>query len=243
MFSTNSYTKMQQRTQLLIGDEALARLEKAHILIAGLGGVGGHCLEAIVRAGIGKITLVDFDVIDITNLNRQILASEKTIGRAKVEVARERVLDINPKIRIFTHQLKLEKESVDDFLDRLSDLTAIIDCIDQFEAKCQLLSSGYRRKIAVFSSMGAGRRIDPTQVKIADISNTNRCGLARKIRRKLKEWDIHEGITTVFSEEMPKKSESNDTTIGSISYMPAIFGQMLAGALIYSLIHPLKNTT
>ena len=227
--------QMQQRTRLLLGEEKLNRLKNAHVMIAGLGGVGGHCMEAIVRAGVTKLTLIDFDVVDISNLNRQIIATAETIGQAKIDLAEKRAKNISPNIQINKRQLRLDQNNIVDILAQQSPLAAIIDCIDQIEPKCELLVQAHRLNIPVFSSMGAGKRLDPTKIKLADISHTTHCGLAKKIRAYLKQHNIENGITTVFSTEIPAPEVKKLSTVGSISYMPALFGYTLAGAAIRAI--------
>ena len=225
-----------QRTALLIGKAGLSALEGAHILLAGLGGVGGHCLESLARAGIGKLTLIDFDCVDKTNLNRQLLATQSTIGQQKADLARDRVAQINPTIAVNTYPIQLLPENIADILNQCSPLTAVVDCIDQFEPKCDLLIQAHGLGIPVFSSMGAGNRLNPTQVRLGDISQTTHCGLAKKVRLRLKEAHVTSGITTVFSTEPTQRQFNQTSTIGSISYMPALFGCSLAGAVISAIL-------
>ena len=198
--------------------------------------MGGHCLEALARAGIGKLTLIDFDGVDKTNLNRQLLATQSTIGRQKADLARDRVAQIDPNITVDTYPLQLRPENITDILNQCAPLTAVIDCIDQFEPKCDLLIQAHKKGIAVFSSMGAGNRLDPAQVRLGDISQTTHCGLAKKVRLRLKEAHVLSGVTTVFSTEPPQRQFNQTSTIGSISYLPALFGYSLAGAVISSIL-------
>ena len=170
------------RTSLLVGEESLARLQKAHVLVVGVGGVGAYAAEMIVRAGVGEITLLDADTVEESNLNRQLVALHSSLFRAKVDVLGERLLDINPCLKLHTCCRYLEAGDVEALLDTPYDF--VVDAIDTLAPKTALLVACVRRKMRVISSMGAGARLDPAAVAYADIADTYHCGLAREVRRR-----------------------------------------------------------
>ncbi len=231
-----------ERTAILLGAQGLQRLADCHVLVAGLGGVGGQCADALARAGIGHLTLVDNDVIALSNINRQLPALLSTVGKPKVEVMRARIADINPACRVDTQHIFLTPENMAASLPQ--HLSHIIDCIDTLPSKVALIATARQANIPIAASMGAGNRLDPTRIKLADISQTHGCGLARLVRTQLRKLGIHEGVLTVFSDEPPRaprprgEGEARPTN-GTISYMPPLFGMMLAGAVIQRLL----NTT
>ena len=226
------------RTALLIGDEAILRLQNARVALFGVGGVGGFAAEALVRAGIGAMDLFDSDVVSESNLNRQIVALHSTIGRSKVEVMRERMLDINPDARIRTHQMFYLPELADavpwDSFDY------IVDCIDTVKAKLDLVEQSTRRGIPIISAMGAGNKLDPTAFEVADLSKTSVCPLARVMRQELKKRGIMH-LKVVYSREVPHVPLNGDRTAagrpapGSVSFCPSVAGLILAGEVIKDL--------
>lgn len=228
------------RTNILLGEVNLNKLAGKHILIAGVGGVGGYVAEAIARAGVGKITLIDNDVVDITNLNRQLISTLDNVGEFKVTEFAKRILAINPDVELITQAVFIEQNNLAELLVDRPDY--VIDCIDTIESKLALLVYCLQQKIKVVSSMGAGNRIDVTKAKLADISKTQVCALARNIRLRLRELGIHKGITVVYSEEapfskpLPSPTGRGRPTNGTISYLPALFGIMLAGKVLQELI-------
>ena len=227
------------RTNILLGEDNLTKLAGKHILIAGVGGVGGYVAEAIARAGVGKITLIDNDVVDITNLNRQLISTLANVGELKVNEFAKRILAINPEVQLVTQALFIDADNLADLLGDKPDY--VIDCIDTIESKLALLVYCLEHKIKVVSSMGAGNRIDVTKAKLADISKTQVCALARNIRLRLRELGINKGITVVYSEETPfakplANPDGGRPTNGTISYLPALFGIMLAGKVLQELI-------
>ncbi|MBX9867604.1 MAG: tRNA threonylcarbamoyladenosine dehydratase [Burkholderiales bacterium] len=227
------------RTNILLGEDNLAKLAGKHILIAGVGGVGGYVAEAIARAGVGKITLIDNDVVDITNLNRQLISTLANVGELKVNEFAKRILVINPAVQLITQAVFIDADNLADLLEDKPDY--VIDCIDTIESKLALLVYCLEHKIKVVSSMGAGNRIDVTKAKLADISKTQVCALARNIRLRLRELGINKGITVVYSEETPfakplANPDGGRPTNGTISYLPALFGIMLAGKVLQELI-------
>ncbi|MBR6663964.1 MAG: tRNA threonylcarbamoyladenosine dehydratase [Alphaproteobacteria bacterium] len=228
------------RTSLLLGEKAVQHLSQSSVMIVGLGAVGGYALEAIARSGIGKIILVDFDKFDKTNINRQILALENTVGRFKTDVAAERIRQINPNCKIEIVNEFVDSNNISDLLDRAPDY--IIDAIDSLEAKCCLIEEIWRRGIPFISSMGAALKTDPTQIREGSLNQTQNCSLAKLIRQKLRKHGVDLGqIPCVWSNE--KASIQNDVTcvqgerkpLGSLPTITAIFGLMLANRVILSL--------
>ena len=188
------------RTQLLYGKEAMAKLQNSHVAIFGLGGVGGYVGEALVRSGIGFFDLIDDDKICLTNLNRQIIATFDTVGKYKTGVMKERMLQINPKVNVQTHQCFFLPENANDF--SFEDYDYIIDAVDTVSAKIELVLKAHEHNIPIISSMGAGNKVDPTQFKITDIYKTKVCPLAKVMRRELKKRHVKK-LKVVYSEEKP----------------------------------------
>lgn len=232
---------MQQqfyRTSILIGEAKVASLAKRHVVIAGVGGVGGIAVEAIVRAGIGEITIIDHDIVDITNLNRQIISNLGNVGKAKVELFAERIKSINPQCKVNVQRTFINEDNLSQLIK--PEVDYVLDCIDTVPSKLALLSYCVRSKIKVCSSMGAGNRYDVTKAKITDINNTKMCSLARVIRVGLKKRGISKGIPVVYSEEpglAPLVQGNGLRPInGTISFLPSLFGLMLAGHVVKHLI-------
>lgn len=230
------------RTSLLIGEEALKCLSKKHVLIVGMGGVGSFAAEFIARAGIGKMTIIDGDIIDTTNRNRQLPALHSTIGKSKAAVMAARLQDINPELELNTIANFIDPDKVEQCLETKPDFT--IDAIDSITPKVQFLVQAYAHQLPIVSSMGAGAKLDPTQLQVVDISKTYNCPFAQQIRKNLKSHGIYKGITTVFSpEEIIKDSlmhtdgkNYKKSAYGTISYMPATFGAVVASVAIRKLI-------
>ncbi|WP_028974130.1 tRNA threonylcarbamoyladenosine dehydratase [Spirochaeta cellobiosiphila] len=231
------------RTRRLYGDNEFAKLIDHTVMIVGLGAVGGYAFEGLVRSGIKRLIIVDFDRVGMTNINRQILATDATMGRSKVEVAKERALSINPDVQIQTIDTYFNYENSEDLLSLSPDL--IVDAIDSVGAKVTLLSEAYKKNIPIFSSMGAALKTDPTKVQIADLMDTEGCPLARVIRRKLRRRGIGKGITCVYSPEVinyeyrPPEEEGSEflkgpprRTLGSLASLTGIFGFSLATSVI-----------
>lgn len=231
------------RTELLLGNETVERIMLKHVLIVGLGGVGGICAEMIARAGIGRITIVDNDSIDLSNCNRQIPALHSTAGRPKAEVMAERLLDINPQLQLTVLAEYLKEARIGELLDENS-FDYAVDCIDTLGPKTTFMKACYDRKIPIVTSLGAGGKLDPQQVVITDISQTHTCRLAKYVRKYLHQMGITKGIKVVFSPEVVDQSKVIETEkafpkkslIGTISYMPAIFGYMVASVVIRDLM-------
>ena len=236
------------RTQLLLGDEVVKNLMQKNVLIVGLGGVGGICAEMIVRAGIGKITIVDNDKVDLSNCNRQIPALHSTAGKPKAAILAERLMDINPLLDITVLEIFLNDELIKELLDKES-FDYAVDCIDTLGPKVSFIKTCKDKKIPIVSSLGAGGKLDPSKVQIVDISKTYQCNLAKYVRKRLHEIGIREGITTVFSPEVVDQSKIIETEkafpkkslIGTISYMPAIFGCMIASVVIRDLFQKVNS--
>ncbi|WP_294593005.1 tRNA threonylcarbamoyladenosine dehydratase [uncultured Bacteroides sp.] len=232
----------QQRTQLLLGDEKMERLRRAHVLVVGLGGVGAYAAEMICRAGVGRMTIVDADTVQPTNINRQLPALHSTVGRKKAEVLQARYKDINPDLELTVLPVFLKDENIPELLDAAS-YDFIVDAIDTLSPKCHLIVEAMKRHIKIVSSMGAGAKSDITQVRFADIWETYHCGLSKAVRKRLQKMGIKRKLPVVFSteqadpnavlltdDEMNKKS-----TCGTVSYMPAVFGCYLAEYVIKRL--------
>lgn len=230
-----------ERSLLVFDQQAMTQLQNSHVLIAGVGGVGGFVAEALARAGVGKLTLVDHDKVSPSNKNRQIVALNSTIGQLKVEVMAQRIYDINPLCEVKTVARFMEPESMPDLVAQGFDF--IVDAIDSLNCKVALVEQSFKQGVPVVSSMGAGRRIDPSKIQLTDISKTYGCGLARVMRQRLKKVGIQKGIPVVFSSEIPKEPGPFETiegargrvVNGTASYMPGIFGLMLAGLVVQHL--------
>ncbi len=237
------------RTEILLGQQGLARLAESHVLITGLGGVGGSCAEALCRAGVGTLTLVDFDKVEKTDLNRQLIALNSTLGLPKVDVLADRLHDINPDTIInkrneFIDRGKAEAIAIEDGLD------FVADCIDAIAYKTVLIDSCNKSGKPIISSMGAGGRLDPTKVKISRMDKTENCALAREMRKQLRRIHASLKFPVVHSTEVQIKAlphqevTATDTAPsgrpravnGAISYMPNIFGLMMAGHIIQTLL-------
>ena len=237
-----------QRTELLVKEEGIERLQSANILIVGLGGVGSFAEEFLVRSGIGNLTIVDGDTVDITNINRQLPALNSTIGKNKTDVVAERILDINPEINLKKINEFLEPERMEEILTQ-EKFDYVLDCIDSLSPKLALIITCKRKKIKLVSAMGAGGKTDPSKVMVRDISKTNNCFLAKQIRKKLKKEQIHKGFRCVFSTEiqdenslkMTDGSNYKKSFYGTISYMPAIFGLYAAAEVIRFLLKKEQN--
>ncbi len=236
------------RTQLMLGDEPVQMLMSKNVLVVGLGGVGGICAEMIARAGVGKMTIVDADTVDLSNTNRQIPALHSTAGKLKAEVMAERIRDINPSIELTVLTLYIIEEETIEILDS-QNFDFAVDCIDTLSPKVYFIKACMDRKIPMVSSLGAGGKLDPSQVMITDISKTYECNLARYVRKKLHSMGIQKGLTVVFSPEKVDQSRVFETEkafpkksiIGTISYMPAIFGCTVASVVIRALMSSKEN--
>jgi tRNA threonylcarbamoyladenosine dehydratase len=231
-----------ERTALLVGSECLTKLAAANVLLVGLGGVGSYAGEFLVRAGIGNITIIDGDIVDPTNINRQMQALHSTIGMSKAALLSERFRDINPDIKITAFEKFMEPEDMEALI-RDHNYDFVIDCIDSVTPKLTLLKMARRTKSKVISAMGAGGKLDPSKIKVGDISTTKECKFAQSIRKRLKREGVRKGIIAVFSEEIQPKealrltdgSNYKRSFYGTISYMPALFGLTIASEVIRRL--------
>lgn len=240
-------TDWLQRSELLVKQDGLEKLKNASVLVVGLGGVGSFAAEFLARAGVGNITIIDGDIVDITNINRQLPALHSTVGKDKVEIVAERILDINPEINLVKMNEFLSPERMDEILENTK-FDYVLDCIDSVSPKLALIKACRRRKIKIVSSMGAGGKTDPSKVLVRDLSKTNNCYLAKQIRKRLKKEGITKGFRCVFSTEIQNEdslkltdgSNFKKSFYGTISFMPALFGLNAAAEVINYLVRSPK---
>lgn len=230
-------SKQFSRTEVLIGKERVEKLQNSKVAIFGIGGVGSYVVEGLARAGIGSFILIDKDVVDETNINRQIIATKKTIGIPKVEVARQRILDINPNAKIEIREEFFLPESIDFFDEKID---YVIDCVDTITAKIEIIVRAKKHNIPVISCMGTGNKLDPTKFEVEDIYKTSICPLAKVMRKELKQRGI-KNLKVVYSKEEPIKTnlfdeETNKQIPGSISFVPSVAGLIIAGEVVKELI-------
>ena len=210
----------------MLGEAAVDKLRSAHVAVFGVGGVGGFCVEALARAGIGKITLIDADRVAVSNINRQIIATNATVGQYKTEAMKTRIADINPGCEVITYELFYSEENP----IPLDGVDYVADCIDSVRSKLYLITEAKAAGIPIISSMGAGNKLDPTRFTVADISKTHTDPLAKVIRTELRKKGINH-LKVVFSDEMPI-NPSGERTPGSISFVPSVVGLIMAGEII-----------
>lgn len=244
------------RTELLLGEEAIEKLAGSRVAVFGVGGVGGYVCEALVRSGVGAFDLIDNDRVSLSNLNRQIIATQKSVGRYKTEVMRERMLDINPQVDVRVHQCFFLPENAEQF--PFAEYDYVVDAVDTVTAKIELILRAQANHVPVISSMGAGNKLDASAFRVADIYETKVCPLARVMRRELKKRSV-EHLKVVYSEEEPLKSrqeermaflqeppengeKSGEDTVrrsipGSVSFVPSVAGLMIAGEVIKDIIN------
>ena len=234
------------RTANLIGEDAVLKLNNSRVAIFGVGGVGGYVCEALARSGVGTFDLIDKDTVDITNINRQIIATNSTIGKYKAEVMKERILDINKDAVVNIHNCFFLPENSDDF--PFEEYDYVVDAVDTVSAKIELVMKAKEKNVPIISSMGAGNKLDPTMFKVADIYKTNVCPLAKVMRRELKKRGVKK-LKVVYSEELPikpanaqtdmeKAKESNSfvkVAPGSIAFVPSVVGLIIASEVIKDL--------
>lgn len=218
------------RTASVIGEEAINTLQKAKVAVFGIGGVGGHAAEAIVRAGVGQIDLIDFDCVSLSNINRQIVALHSTVGRKKVDVLKERLMDINPQLIINCHPVFYDKATENQF--NLSSYDYIIDAIDSIQAKICLIVNAVNSGTEIISSMGAGNKLNPTGFEVADIYKTSVCPLAKIMRYELKKQGVKK-LKCVYSKEIPAVKV---TPPGSLSFVPSTVGLIMASEVVKDII-------
>ena len=232
----------KQRTRLLLGEEKMERLQQAHVLVVGLGGVGAYAAEMICRAGVGRMTIVDADTVQPTNINRQLPALHSTMGWVKAEVLAARFKDINPDIQLTVLPVFLKDDNIPELLDAAR-YDFIVDAIDTLAPKCYLIAEALKRHIKIVSSMGAGAKSDITQIRFADIWDTYHCGLSKAVRKRLQKLGIKRKLPVVFSTEqadpkavlLTEDEQNKKSTCGTVSYMPAVFGCYLAEYVIKRL--------
>ncbi|NPA44725.1 MAG: tRNA threonylcarbamoyladenosine dehydratase [Chlorobi bacterium] len=234
--------EQHSRTILLVGEEKFSKLQNSHVLIVGLGGVGGYAAEQLTRAGVGKITIIDADVVNESNLNRQIIALNSTIGKDKIDVVSERLKDINSEIEITAIKTFISEENINEIISE-QQFDYVIDAIDTLMPKVELIKTSLKNNIPIVSSMGAGGRVDVEKIHIANIEDTYNCGLARMLRKRLHKIGIRTGFKAVFSSEKINKdalieeaSRNKKTNLGTISYMPAVFGMFCASVVLRDLV-------
>ena len=219
-----------ERTELLIGKEGVEKLNSCHVAIFGVGGVGGYTCEMLARAGVGELTIIDFDVVSTSNINRQIIALNSTVGRLKVDVLKERLLDINPNLKVNALPVKFGEDTINEVFK--TDFDYVVDAIDMVSNKVTLIKTCHDKNINIISAMGAGNRCVIPQFEVADIYKTYNDGLAKVLRKKLRELGV-EKHTVVFTKNIPIP---NADVVGSISYYPSMCGCVLAGYVINELL-------
>lgn len=230
------------RTSLLLGNTAMEKLKNSHVAVFGLGGVGGYTVEALARSGVGALTLVDHDTVSQTNINRQILATVSTVGQKKTDVAKARVLDINPAIRVYARDVFFTPETAPQF--DFSEYDYVVDAIDTVTGKLALVAAAQAADVPIISSMGTGNKLDPTKFQIADITKTSVCPLARIMRKECAKRGIRH-LKVLFSTEDPRTPDAVESTEelpegrralpGSVAFVPSVAGLMIAGEVIRDL--------
>ncbi len=231
-----------ERTELLYGAERVAELKQAHVLVVGLGGVGGYACEMLARAGIGEMTIVDADTVQSSNLNRQIIALNSTLGQTKASALAKRLKDINPAIKLNVVEAFLKDDNMIELLDK-TQYDFVIDAIDSLSPKVYLIALSVERGFPIISSMGAGAKRDPSKVAVADLSKSYNCNLARALRKRLRKLGISRGVPVVYSSELRDDKailevsgeQCKRSTTGTVSYMPAIFGCYLASYVLQEI--------
>lgn len=217
------------RTEALLGEQAMEKLKKARVAVFGIGGVGGHVVDALVRSGVGAVDIVDSDKVCLSNLNRQIIATESSIGKYKVDVMKERILDINPEAVVNVHKCFYLPETKDEF--DFSQYSYVVDAVDTVTAKIQLVMEAAEAGVPIISSMGAGNKLDPTAFQVADIYKTSVCPLAKVMRRELKKRGIKK-LKVVYSREQPVVKNA---VPASVAFVPSVVGLIIAGEVIKDL--------
>lgn len=226
------------RTEMLLGKDAIEKLGRSRVAVFGIGGVGGYVCEALVRSGVGAFDLIDHDKVSLTNLNRQIIATRKTLGQYKVDVMRERLLEINPDADVRGYRSFFLPESEDDF--PFGEYDYIVDAVDTVTAKVELVMKAQEKGIPIISSMGAGNKLDGTQFRVADIYDTKICPLAKVMRRELKKRGIRQ-LKVVYSEETPLRpldglQDGGRAVPGSVAFVPSVAGLIIAGEVVKDLV-------
>lgn len=236
------------RTELLLGKDKLELLHRAHILVAGLGGVGAYAAEQLCRAGVGEMTIIDGDVVELTNKNRQLLAIDSNIGKPKAELMAARFREINPDIKLHVINDFIRDERMIEILEEAK-YDYVVDAIDTLAPKIFLIYHSVKKGLPIVSSMGSGGKLDPSLIKVADISKSYNCNLARMLRKRLHKLDVYKGVKVVFSSEFTDpeavvlvESQNKKSNVGTISYMPPIFGCFCASVVIRDIIEKTSAT-
>lgn len=235
-------TDWQQRTRLLLGEEKTERMNRSHVLVVGLGGVGAYAAEMICRAGVGRMTIVDADIVQPSNINRQLPALHSSLGQGKAELTAKRLKDINPQVELTVLPVFLKDGNIPELLDA-ADYDFVVDAIDTLAPKCHLIAEAWKRKLRIVSSMGAGAKSDISQVRFADLWDTYHCGLSKAVRKRLQKMGMKRKLPVVFSTEqadagavlLTDDERNKKSTCGTVSYMPAVFGCYLAEYVIRRL--------
>lgn len=223
---------LYSRTEIMLGKEAVERLKNSHVAVFGIGGVGGFATEALARAGVGSLTLIDSDTVSISNINRQIIATNSSVGKNKTDVMKERIRDINPNCSVTAVNLFYSEESSQLIL--FENFDYIVDCIDSVKSKIHLICEAKNKNVPIISSMGAGNKLDPTRFRVSDISKTSVDPLAKVIRVELRKRGINH-LKVVFSDEEPINPDKSRTP-GSISFVPSVVGLIMGGEVIKDII-------
>ena len=233
----------QERTSILLGEQVLDSLAAKKVMVVGLGGVGAYAAEMLCRAGVGNMVLIDSDTVGETNLNRQLIALNSTLGKLKSEVLAQRLMDINPKVQLTLISEYVEEENIPGIFETAGHLDYVVDAIDTLAPKISLIKHCVQNGIPHVTAMGAGAKLDATKIRIADLSKSYNCPLAYILRKKLRKEGISKGFKVVFSEELPDREaivpmeeRNKKSQVGTISYLPAVFGCVCAQAAIEHLI-------
>lgn len=225
------------RTEILIGKKGIEKLNKAKVVVFGIGGVGSYVVEALARIGVGHLILVDFDKVDITNLNRQIEATHSTIGKLKIEVMKERILDINPNAKVEIYKPDEIEDGEENIIDNT--ITYVVDAIDTMTSKLKIIEKAKKENVPIISATGTGNKLDPTMFEVEDIYKTSVCPVCKILRKELKNRGIKD-LKVVYSKELPVKPqierETTEKTIGSISFVPSVAGLIIAGEVVKDII-------
>ena len=231
------------RTELVIGTDGLNKLRNSKVIVFGIGGVGGFTVEALARAGVGELILVDNDTVSLTNLNRQIIATYDTIDQPKVEVMKKRIQSINKDCKVITHQVFVSNDNIEELVSK--DVDYVVDAIDTVSAKLGLAEYCYKNNIRIMSSMGTGNKLDPTQFKVTDVFKTQVCPLAKVMRYELRKRGVNK-LKVVYSEEIPIKPKSEYSTEvkgtarrpvpGSMAFVPPVAGMIIAGEVVRDIL-------
>ena len=242
-------TNWLERTELLLGEEKLETLKNANVLVVGVGGVGAYAAEMIVRSGVGRMTIADADKVSATNINRQLVALHSTVGREKCDILADRLKDINPELQLTVVNRFIKDDETDALLDS-DNFDYVVDAIDTLSPKLALIKGALDRGIRIVSSMGAGAKTDPTLMEIKDIAKTHHCPLAHMLRKRLHKIGIKRGFWAVFSPEPVREGamilceeQNKKSNVGTISYIPALFGIGCASVVIRDLIGEFRNET